>query len=372
MQPARSHPLHQRFRDYTIAFYQTQRNAFVIIVTLLLSLYILTVPDQAADMINAVMDGGVFNGLFQYILLSTFVWSWLVYGSTRMILHISPVGLRINEACDRLLRWLPKIGGMIPALILAYAFWKPDRLQPYMLLAESGLMVVLFRWVERNLPVFALPDQWRFSDRYTSFSQDIRELWRHPLGRLVSQTGIVLTIFLISLFSLPVEWGIARGLRPTAVIIFGITMYTFWGSLLVYFNDYRYRPLVLLFVGYLIIISAFNDNTSVRQATGRLVAPIWQRPTVETHFSQWVDARRQEDGDTIPLVLVAAEGGGIRALNWTAETLIRLDSIIPGFSRHVYALSGVSGGAWVRFFTPPFCAMWLNWTVHIDLSGFGT
>ena len=133
----------QRIRNYTIAFYQTQRNAFVVIITLLLSLYILTVPDQAADMINAVMDGGVFNGLFQYILLSTFVWSWLVYGSTRMILHISPVGLRINEECDRLLRWLPKLGGMIPALILAYAFWKPDRLQPYLLLLLSGLMLAL-------------------------------------------------------------------------------------------------------------------------------------------------------------------------------------------------------------------------------------
>lgn len=344
MQPARIQSFSQRLKNYTIAFYQTQRNAFVVIITLLLSLYILTVPDQAADMINAVMDGGVFNGLFQYILLSTFVWSWLVYGSTRMILHISPVGLRINEECDHLLRWLPRIGGMIPALILAYAFWKPDRLQPYILLAESGLMVILFRRAERYLPVFSLPEQWRFSDRYTSFTQDIRFLWRHPLGRLVIQTGVLLTIFLISLFSLPVQWGIARGLRPTAVIIFGITMYTFWGSVLVYFNDYRYRPLVLLFVGYLIINSAFNDNTSVRQATGKSVAPIWQRPTVETHFAQWVDARRQEDGDTIPLVLVAAEGGGIRALNWTAETLIRLDSIIPGFSRHVYALSGVSGG----------------------------
>ncbi|GAB3777062.1 hypothetical protein GCM10028818_23630 [Spirosoma horti] len=344
MQPTPSQSFSQQIRNYTIAFYQTQRNAFVVIITLLLALYILTVPDQAADMINAVMDGGVFNGLFQYILLSTFVWSWLVYGSTRMILHISPVGLRINEECDRLLRWLPKLGGMIPALILAYAFWKPDRVQPYLLLLLSGFMLVLFQLAEQSVPVFTLPAHWRFSDRYTDFSQDVRVLWRHPLGRLVIQTGVLLTLLLITLFSLPVEWGIARGLRPTAVIIFGITMYTFWGSVLVYFNDYRYRPLVLLAVGYLVIISAFNDNTSVRQATGNMVSPIWQRPTVETHFAQWVNARRQEDGDTIPLVLVAAEGGGIRALNWTAETLIRLDSIIPGFSRHVYALSGVSGG----------------------------
>ncbi|GAB3890506.1 hypothetical protein [Spirosoma agri] len=344
MPSAGPHSFQQQVRNYIVAFYQTQRNAFVVIITLLLSFYILTVPDQAADMINAVIDDGVFSRLFQYILLSTFVWSWIVYGSTRMILHISPVGLRLNEESEVLLRWLPKLGGIIPALILAYAFWASNRWQPYLLLLESGLMPFLFLWVERRVAVFRLPEHWRFSDRYTSFKQDVRELWRHPLGRLVVSAGLLLTAFLIALLSLPVEWEIARRLRPTAIIIFGISMYTFWGSLVVYFNDYRYRPLVLFVFVYLIVVSAFNDNTAVRRATDLSVPPITQRPTVEAHFTKWVAARRREEGDTIPLVLVAAEGGGIRALNWTAETLIRLDSIIPGFSRHVYALSGVSGG----------------------------
>ena len=147
---------------------------------------------------------------------------------------------------------------------------------------------------------------------------------------------------LLALFSLPVSWNIAHFFRPTAIVILGISALTFWGSLLVYFNDYRYRPVVLLTVAYLVLASSFNDNTAVRQITDD--SSVMDRPTVKAHFARWVDARRQEDRDTIPLILVAAEGGGIRALNWTAETLIRLDSIIPGFSRHVYALSGVSGG----------------------------
>ncbi|WP_338874556.1 hypothetical protein WBJ53_02955 [Spirosoma sp. SC4-14] len=344
MQPRHHHSLSHQLRNYGIAFYQTQRNAFVVIVTLLVAFYVLNVPDQAADMINAVIDGGIFSRLFQYILLSTLVWSWVVYGSTRMILHISPVGLRMNRECDLLLRWLPKLGGIIPPLILAYAFWEPTRWHPYLLLIESGLMLVQFLFVEKNVPVFALPDKWRFSDRYTSLRQDIRALWRNPLGGLVVSSGLLMTILLIALFSLPINWGIASWLRPTAVIIFGIALYTFWGSLVVYFNDYRYRPLVGMFFIYLIVISAFNDNTAVRQADGPSIPALSKRPTVDAHFAQWVATRRQESGDTIPLVLVAAEGGGIRALNWTAETLIRLDSIIPGFSRHVYALSGVSGG----------------------------
>lgn len=344
MQSAPPHPFWQLVRNYVIAFYQTQRNAFVVIVTLLVAFYVLTVPNQAEDMIHAVVDTGVFSRLFQYILLSAFVWSWVVYGSTRLILHISPVGIRLNDEADRLLRWLPKFGGMIPALILTIAFWQPTHWHSYLLLGESGLMLALFRRVERRVPVFALPRTWNFSNRYTSFGQDVRALWRHPLGRLTLRGGFALTGFLLLLFCLPVEWEIARRLRPTAVIIFGIALFTFWGSLLVYFNDYRYRPLVLGVVVYLIAVSAWNDNTAVRQATGEAVPLIARRPTVEAHFARWIANRRPTDGDTIPLVLVAAEGGGIRALNWTAETLIRLDSIIPQFSRHVYALSGVSGG----------------------------
>ncbi|QMW01743.1 hypothetical protein [Spirosoma foliorum] len=334
----------RQFRNYVIAFYQTQRKAFLIIVTLLISLYVLTVPDQADDMINAVIDDGIFSRLFQSILLSTFIWSWMVYGCTRMILHISPVGLRLNSECDLLLRWLPKLGGMIPAFILAYAFWKPDHWQSYLLILESYLMLIVFLSIEHYVPVFALPARWKFSERYTNFTQDIRALWRNPLGRVVTTGGLALSISLIVLFSLPVNWGIAQRFRPTAIIIFGITLYTFIGSLIIYFNDYRYRPLMLIVLVYLIIISTFNDNTTVRQATKSSVMPVTQRPTIQAHFAQWIAARRQEEGDTIPLVLVAAEGGGIRALNWTAEALIRLDSIIPGFSRHVYALSGVSGG----------------------------
>ncbi len=332
------------FRNYTIAFYQTQRNAFVVLLTLLIALYVLTGPDQAGDMIHAVVDTGIFSRLFQFILLSTAVWSWVVYGSTRMILHISPVGIRLNHEADQLLRWLPKLGGMVPALILTYAFWQPDHWHSYLLAGESVLMLLLFRHVEQRVRVFRLPRRWTFSDRYTSLKQDIRVLWRHPLGRVALRSGFALTAVLLGLFCLPVGWEIARWLRPTAVIIFGIAGLTFWGSLVVYFNDYRYRPLVLGVGLYLAAVSAFNDNTAVRRATDDAVPALAQRPTVEAHFARWVQLRRRDDRDTIPLVLVAAEGGGIRALNWTAETLIRLDSIIPGFSRHVYALSGVSGG----------------------------
>lgn len=334
----------QSVRNYIVAFYQTQRNALVIIIALALALYVLTGPDQAEDMISAVINTGPFSPLFLFTLLSTLVWSWVIYGITRVILHISPSGLQLNRECIWLLRWLPKIGGVVPSLILAYAFWQPAVWQPYILILESAALLWGFLYVEQNTRTFALPKHWHFPNDFTNLPNTIRLLWRHPLGKHVVRGGVGLNASLLTLFCLPVEWKIAQSLRPTAILIFGIAVFTFWGGLLAYFNDFRYRPLLLLLLTYFMLVSIGNDNTAVRQTTRLLPTDTTRRPTVKTHFTRWVEAHRREDRDTIPLVLVAAEGGGIRALNWTAETLIRLDSIIPGFSRHVYALSGVSGG----------------------------
>ena len=174
MQAVQKRPRSVQARNYLVAVYQTQRNAVVVLLTLLVALYVLTGPNQADDMIDAVIDTGVFSRLFGYILLTAFVWSWVMYGSTRLILHISPVGIRLNAESDQLLRWLPKLGGMMPTLILAYAFWQPTHWHLYLLLGESGLMLTLFLRVERHVRVFRLPARWTFPERYTSFRQDIR------------------------------------------------------------------------------------------------------------------------------------------------------------------------------------------------------
>lgn len=76
--------------------------------------------------------------------------------------------------------------------------------------------------------------------------------------------------------------------------------------------------------------------------------------SVGAAFDTWVETNAtadcgtdpggtQGDADTIPLVLVAAPGGGIRAAYWTGSTL---EALLPGECRHrLFAASGSSGGA---------------------------
>ena len=65
----------------------------------------------------------------------------------------------------------------------------------------------------------------------------------------------------------------------------------------------------------------------------------------------WLDAQTGEcaptDSVPLPLVLVAAPGGGIRAAYWTAATLDRLFGPAAGAcaARRLFAVSGVSGGS---------------------------
>ena len=73
------------------------------------------------------------------------------------------------------------------------------------------------------------------------------------------------------------------------------------------------------------------------------------RPDLKMALKEWTDARRRVSGDSVgrmPVVIVAAEGGASRAAVWLLSAMRMLDSKTSGdFGRHVFAISGVSGGS---------------------------
>lgn len=72
------------------------------------------------------------------------------------------------------------------------------------------------------------------------------------------------------------------------------------------------------------------------------------RPDLETALRRWVDTRRG-DGPAdarLPVIIVAAEGGASRAAAWLLASMRMLDQQTNGEAgRHVFAISGVSGGS---------------------------
>lgn len=65
-------------------------------------------------------------------------------------------------------------------------------------------------------------------------------------------------------------------------------------------------------------------------------------------FFAWLESRvsTNDDGGPIPVVLVSANGGGIRTAYWAARSLALLDRKSNGLlSKHTFVYSGVSGGS---------------------------
>ncbi|HYP77448.1 MAG TPA: hypothetical protein VER12_15865, partial [Polyangiaceae bacterium] len=60
-------------------------------------------------------------------------------------------------------------------------------------------------------------------------------------------------------------------------------------------------------------------------------------------FAQWRTLNGLDEQE--PFIVVAAEGGGIRAAYWTAAILGGLQDLQPTFAAHLYAVSSVSGGS---------------------------
>src|SRR2546425_3021304 len=74
---------------------------------------------------------------------------------------------------------------------------------------------------------------------------------------------------------------------------------------------------------------------------------------VERRYQEWLDARRDDraayarakGGKLYPAFIISVEGGGIYAAAAASAFLSRLQELCPNFAQHVFAISGVSGGA---------------------------
>src|SRR5262249_48768404 len=112
-------------------------------------------------------------------------------------------------------------------------------------------------------------------------------------------------------------------------------------ALIAFLADHVRLPL-LGAIGVLLLVASWygwDDHHVVRSRP--LVSP---PPGVNKAFADWLADRSQGAGAT-PVVIVAAEGGGIRAAVMTAMVLDELRARAPRFSQSLFAVVGVSGGS---------------------------
>jgi hypothetical protein len=229
------------------------------------------------------------------------------------------------------------------------------------LLAEAAFLIVFFTtrrrlWstLTRRMPRLTTPH---------ARPRDEKRVWRvRDLGTFaVVMYVVVVTLNVLATVLIAFMPELLDGMGPLAILLLSATFLCYSGGLLCMIGDRRGVPLLTI----LLLVSAslhwlhLNDNHQVRQYPGMSTheRPAMQPPDSRPSFDAYADAwikDRCAGHDPCPVILVSAEGGGIRGAAWTAQVLSRLTAITqqgqpainePLFARYLFAASGVSGGS---------------------------
>ncbi|WP_375446948.1 hypothetical protein [uncultured Fibrella sp.] len=325
---------------------------------------------------------GVWVVLFT--LLALCLWSGMVYVSSKILLFIQPNffdGVDPDKV-DSTARALDKIGGelrllrntplwlshapfLLLFLTLALNFSRlasveqktPDFAFKYtIILLALSTVYALFAVVIHRIHYYSDKEtrperRWSFAlFKPDSPASDYALLVdRAPYSILYGQGVLVLLLLLF----LPSATGLvlSKGIGLYAIVMIWLTGLAYMGTLLYQFNQLPKYPVLVGLLVAVLVFSRFNDNSDIRLSPVKLNTVTGEpdttarRPSVEAYYAHWLKTRHAfSDTSTLPVVVIATAGGGIRAAAWTTESMIALNKQIPGFDHHVFAISGVSGG----------------------------
>lgn len=317
---------------------------FYSVTLTLLGLAGLVFVPQGAECLRLVSQPG-WN--FPLFLVAVGAWSMAAWYSARLTLGrvfdtTAAIDRRDTVFVNAMRLWLPRALGVLPGAVLALQFFRLG----YAVLGLACMAACV------AIGVFIVRRRVWFAARFA--------LWPPGRGtvRFVSlQQGSVLTVLcaigasfalLFAIWAWPVQ--VTSVVTAPVLLCFALASWILFGDLVLtyFFRQARLPSMAAAPLFLLVICSLWNDNHPVALVPGD-AGPRTHR-AIERRLDAWLAARagRAElrAGQPYPLFLVAAEGGGIRAAYWGGAVLARLQDDSGGrFGRHLFALSGVSGGS---------------------------
>jgi hypothetical protein len=312
-------------------------NVFAIAVLL----FAFRFSDQGQDIMRALADGHSTRDLFVFIAASNFL-AWEIWYWSRHLLRYRPHAddrrdefrdpLPSDPAMRGLTEWIPRILGLLAFLVEIVGFVHASnwRLAAWLLVA-SAVVYVLFVWKRRDL--FKLN---------ASHLQDVttwRKIGAAPLFWIKVAFAVEFVLFIWACVD-PVSWrvfGVAGTLALTIAVWIPL------GTLLIALGQWTRFPLATALIAWAFLISPLTDNHDIRNSAPQALN---QRHSFEEAFTDYYNrVAPRHTGTPVPVIIVAAEGGGVRAAYWTATALTYLTDHVSGFTDHCFAISGVSGGS---------------------------
>ena len=313
--------------------FEKTRGVSTLSVLVLGACLLLAALPQGRDLVRAIGDDSLDapkQQLFAFVLGLLFlgIQSWLW---PRLLIDFNYGMNRERWKPRRLLEWGPRILGVAPFVLVLIALLNPQW--------QFGLPVILVV-VAGGFFVFLV------------FRQDLKRLVgpehqaRFARGWVIS--CLVLAGLLMAFASwAPVEFGHALG--APAVVFVGLGLIIPPMIIAIQTGGGLRLPIVGGMLLAAAVIGLWMDNHAVggrgfwREPSPVAVA---QRPTLAEAYAAWRADQPDPKGGTMPMVLVASEGGASRAGDWTAEVLGALHAQSKGrLASSLFAISSVSGGS---------------------------
>ena len=359
---------------------------------------VFTGSDQFTDLLVAMLNDWRFKSLFKHtdtgnasyygilirdgsFLIALCIWSFSLAFASRWVLlrsQIRAVPLRpefsylqhpLERFQDRMLRYAPRMLAFLPFAMVAWAFYRTSTLLHYQpsidcywilvlvvlgVVISGGVLTLIHNQVAYGKMRAVATDQSDYSRAITS--RTAHAINEFPLFQkwVIALAVLNLTLtFFLGFFHRLVEW-LQGGDSPIEFDLatrvgFGtifICALAGWGFLLMWLRlELRRRTIPLL--GVLVVFAwvVYTLGINIVRREIRTQKMKTTRPTDAGYVDAWLLSRQKEAVDTIPVFIVAAEGGGSRSAHWTAGVLARLDAELPGFRQNLLAISGVSGGS---------------------------
>lgn len=267
-------------------------------------------------------------------------------------------------------RWLPRLLAALMLLSVAAVLLQAARIssQSMQLYLLAGLLVLIAALFLMRLPRahawLGIP---LLHDCIGSMGS-LRELPRN--SRLLIIGWYLLGLGTLLVFSLQHSAELATWMGPLPLVYVAVAMIVPVGSWLVYVGNRHNVPMVSIILLVVLLASYFNDNHHVRQTADMdsidpfldqqqlteweqergIADPLATYNSLDDYIGRWLQGLQAIHGEQpIPVVIVSAEGGGIRAAYWSALVLSELHDSAEfdglDLPRHLLAISGVSGGS---------------------------
>lgn len=156
--------------------------------------------------------------------------------------------------------------------------------------------------------------------------------------------ALYLTLFIIFSFDTPGTIAFARTLGPVALFGIALSLIVALCSMLIVAGRSVGFPFFTAIVVWALILNYF-DLSDGHPLVGEPNDKQAISDQINWALHKWASLRSVKDPKTTPMILVAAEGGGIRAGYVTGMVLAAIADRCPRAANRIFAISGVSGGS---------------------------